>query len=290
MREAKKTADLRNDALLLLEHFEHLNLDTLIKLTRNTLEKIRRRVTPPSSLLYGDASTHRKHDHRPAFKVHLALAIPNIMLKPRLEDIQTSLNTTVQLILSVHKTVYQWGQVRELPASSSPLGGGSSQVASTSQLSGAPNQLAAVSAVMKASRTQLAAEAQKKYLAELKNVYHDVSQHKEVAKLTSLLSTTFSSAKILVDQALEYFKPHQNLWMEEKEESMKQFLKSNPLLSDFEARIREYEQMESVVKEGVDELPVGTLVLVAGVSFPHKLSSGAHFIFSLSLSLSLQRT
>ena len=277
MKEAKKTAELRNDALLLLDHFEHQNLDALIKLTRNTLEKIRRRVTPPSSLLYGDASSQRKHDHRPAFKVHLALAIPNIMLKPRLEEIQTSLNTTVQLILSVHKVVYQWGQMRELPGAS-PLGGGS-QGASTSHLSQAPNQLAAASAVMQASRTHLTAEAQKRHLATLKNFFREVSQHKEVAKLTSLLSTTFSSAKILVDKALEYFNPYQHLWMEEKEESMKKFLESQPLLSDFEARIREYEQMETVVKEGIDELPVGTLVLVAGIYYICTFHSITH-IFS----------
>lgn len=254
-------ADLRNDALILLEHFEHSNLDALIKLTRNTLESIRRRVTPPSSLLYGDASVQRKHDHRPAFKVYLALAIPNVMLKPRLEDIQTSLNTTVQHILSVHKTVYQWGQARELPGT--PLGGGS-HTASSTHLSAAPNQLASVSTVMQASRTQLTADAQKKHLAELKNFFREVSQHKEVAKLTSVLSTTFSSAKILVEQALKYFEPYQHLWMEEKEQSIAKFLESKPLISDFESRIRDYEQMESVVKEGVDELPVGTLVLVTG--------------------------
>lgn len=262
MREAKKRDELRNEALFLLEHFEHCNLEALIKLTRNTLESIRRRVTPPSSLLYGDAANQRKHDHRPAFKVYLALAIPNVMLKPRLEDIQQSLNATVQCIIGVHKSVYQWGQMRKLPEST--LGGGV-QSASSAQISGAPNQLAAVSAVMQVSHTQLAAEAQKKHLAELKNFFHSVSQHKEVAKLTSLLSTTFSSAKILVDQALEYFKDYQHLWMDEKEESMAKFLESKPLLSDFEARIREYEKMESIVKEEVDELPVGTIVLVAGI-------------------------
>jgi dynein heavy chain len=258
MREAKKTAELRSDALNLLDHFEHANLDAHIKLTRNTLEGIRRRVTPSSSLLYGDASVQRKHDHRPAFKVYLALAIPNVMLKPRLEDIQASLNMTVQLILSVYKTVYQWRQPRELPGT--PLGGGS-QGASSTHLSAAPNQLAS-SVVMQSSRSQLTAEAQKRHLAELKNFFCEVSQHKEVAKLTSVLSTTFSSARILVEQALKYFEPYQHLWMEEKEESIAKYLESKPLISDFEARIKAYKQMESVVKEGVDELPVGTLVLV----------------------------
>ena len=264
MREAKKREELRNEALLVLEHFERCNLEALIKVTRNTLERIRRRVAPPSSLLYGDAANQRKHDHRPAFKVHLALAIPNVMLKPRLEDIQQYLNAAVQCIIGVHKTVYQWGQTRELPE---PTLGSGVQATSSAHLGGAPNQLAAVSAVMHASRTRLADEAQKKHLADLKNFFHSISQHKEVAKLTSLLSTTFSSAKILVDQALEYFKDYQHLWMDEKEESMAKFLQSNPMLSDFEARIRDYEKMESVIKEEIDELPVGTIVLVAGIKF-----------------------
>ena len=262
MREAKRTVELRNEAHDLLEHFKRCNLEALIKLTRNTLESIRRRVTPPSSLLYGDAANQRKHDHRPAFNVHLALAIPNVMLKPRLEEIQQSLNATVQCIISVHKTVYQWGQVRELPQQQA-LGSGPHGV-SSANIGGASNQLAAVSAVMQASRTQLAAEAQKKHLAELNNFFRSVSQHKEIAKLISNLSTTFTAAKILIEQALEHFKPYQHLWMEEKEESMAKFLESKPMLSDFEARIRDYEKMESVVKEEVDELPVGTIVLVAG--------------------------
>ena len=263
MREAKRVIELRNEALDLMEHFERCNLESLIKLTRNTLENIRRRVTPPSSLLYGDAAAgKRSHDHRPAFKVYLALSIPNVMLKPRLEDIQQSLNATVQCIIGVHRTVYQWGQVREAPE---PTLGGGPQGTSSANLPGVLNQLAAASTVMKASRSHLAVDAQKKHLSELKNFFRSVSQHKETAKLMSLLSTTFSSAKILVDQALKYFKDYQHLWMEEKEESMAKFLESEPLLSDFEARIRDYEKMESVVKEEVDELPVGTIVLVAGI-------------------------
>ena len=264
MREAKKASELRNEALDLLEHFERCNLEALIKLTRNTLEAIRKRVTPPSSLLYSDAANQKRHDHRPAFKVHLALAIPNVMLKPRLEEIQQSLNVTVQCIVGVHKTVYQWGQVRELPEQT--LGGGPHGASST-HISGTPNQLASVSVVMQASRAQLSAEAQKKHLAELRNFHRSVSQNKEVAKLISNLSSTFSEAKILVEQALEHFKPYQHLWMDEKEASMAKFLESKPTLSDFEARIRDYEKMESVVKEEIDELPIGTIVLVAGECF-----------------------
>ena len=268
MREAKRVADLRNEALDLLEHFERCNIEALIKLTRNTLENIRRRVAPPSSLLYGDVASQRKHDHRPAFKVHLALAIPNIMLKPHLEDIQQSLNATVQCILGVHKTVYQWGQVRELPGSALGGVGAGQQTASSANMARASNQLGSVSAVMQASRSNLLTEARKKHMAELKNFFHSVSQHKEVAKLTSLLSTTFSSAKIVVDKVLEYFESYQHLWMDEKEAKMAEFLESQPSLTDFEARIRDYERMESIVKEEVeDELPVGTIVLVAGITY-----------------------
>lgn len=260
MRAAKRREELKNEAFFLLEHFEQRNLDALMKLTRSTLEGIRRRVTPPSSLLYGESADQRKTDHRPAFKVQLALAIPNVMLKPRLEEIQQSLNAAVQYIVGVHKYVYQWGQAREVTQGG--LGGGI-QGASMAQVSATPGQLAAASSLMQASQSQLAAAATKKP-THLRNFFRSVSEHKEIAKLVSLLSTTFSSAKILIDRALEYFKDYQHLWMEEKEKTIAEFLESKPILSEFEARIREYERKEAAVKEEVDELSVGTIVLVTG--------------------------
>ena len=247
MRAAKRREDLKHEAFFLLEHFEQRNLDALIKLTRSTLENIRRRVTPPSSLLYGESADQRKSDHRPAFKVQLALAIPNVMLKPRLEEIQKSLNATVQCIVGVHKYVYQWGQARE--GTQGQLGG-DIQGASMAQVSAAPGQLSATSTVMQASQSQLVAAAAKKP-TDLRNFFRSVSEHKEVAKLVSLLSTTFSSAKILIDRALEYFKDYQQLWMEEKEQSVAEFLESKPTLSEFEARIREYEKKEAADRKSV---------------------------------------
>ena len=276
MRAAKRREDLKNEVFFILEHFEQRNIDVLIKLTRNTFESIRRRVTPPSSLLYGESADHKKTDVRPAFKVDLALAIPNVMLKPRLEDIQQSLNATVQCIVGVHKKVYQWGQEREVK-DGSVLGGGSHgasrvQVAATTGQLGSPSsqaatpsgQFAAASAIQ-ASRSQLAAPAKKKPPPELRNFFRAVSEHKEVAKLISLLSTTFSSAKIIVERALEHFKDYQHLWMEEKEQNIAHFLEGEPTLSDFEARIQQYTRMEETVKDEVDELAVGTIVLVTGM-------------------------
>ena len=269
MRAAKRREDLKNEALFILEHFEQRNLDALIKLTRNTFESIRRRVTPPSSLLYGESADHKKTDVRPAFKVDLALAIPNVMLKPRLEDIQQSLNATVQCIVGVHKKVYQWGQEREVKEVS-VLGGGSHgasrvQVATATGQLGSPSSQLATASTSQASRSQLTAAVKTKLPPELRNFFHSVSEHKEIAKLISLLSTTFSSAKIIVEHALEHFKDYQHLWMEEKEQNMAHFLEGEPTLSDFEARIQQYTRMEETVKDEVDELAVGTIVLVTGM-------------------------
>ena len=235
-------------------YFEHCNSDALTKLTRNTLESIRRRVTPPSSLLYGDAVNQGKLDHRPAFRVQLVLTIPNVTMKPSLEDLQELLNKAVQYIIDVHKSIYKWGGQYEVPEVS--MGG--LQGVSMAQIPGTPTQLSAVSAVMQASHSVLPDSGQESF-------YHTVIRNKEVAKLKSLLSTTFSSAKILIERALEHFKEYQHLWVDEKEQSVKQFLESEPTLSDFEAKIREYEKIESTVKEGIDELAVGTIVFQAGI-------------------------
>lgn len=250
-RKRQKEEELRQEAKFLLDHFSQRTLEALIRCTKTTLESIRRRVSSPSSLLYGEATEDkRKKECRPAFKVKLTLAIPNVALKPALEEIQGLVNEAVQHILTVHKGVFQWGRSKEVVKG---------ETTPTAQL-GAPSGML-TSIVMQASRAQLSTETQK-LLPQ--SFFKAVSEHKDVAKLLSQLSTTISSAKVLVTRALEHFKQYEDLWTVEREKSMTEFLESSPMLSDFEGRIREYEKLETVVMEEEEDLPAGSLVLLTG--------------------------
>ena len=245
LKQRQRKAELQQEALYLISHFNHCTFDALVRCTRTTLESIRRRVSSPTTLLYGDSAEDKRRDHRPAFQVKLALSIPNVVLRPGLEDVQNALNGTVQCIISVHKRIYQWGQVREEPK---PL---------TSPSKAA---LAATSAVA----STLIQPSKVMVNAPLKNFHRAVVEHKEVAKLVTMLSTTISSAKTIVTHVLEHFSQYKHLWSGEREQQMTEFMESSPGLSEFEAQLREYTRLETVVMEETNLLPAGSLALLTG--------------------------
>lgn len=265
-REQQKKQELYQEANYLMHHFNRSVLDALIRCTRTTLESIKRRVASPSTLNYGNLNEKRKMDHRPAFKVKLALAVPHVSLKPGLDEIQTALNSVVQQVVSVHKSVYQWRQ-----------GGKNQGQASLAAISGVlgarSGVLATKSGVLEAPSSVLASKSGHGNLASvsgvakpaLKTFYKSVSEHKEVAKLISVLMSTVSSAKALVTQSLDYFKKYEELWSVEREEHMTQFMETNPDLSDFEGKMKSYVSIEETVVEETEQMSVGAFALLTGM-------------------------
>ena len=256
-RKRDRQAELRQEVQDLLDCFKHWNLDSLLRCTRNTLEGIKRRMASPLSLLYGDINESKRREFHPAFKVRLTLAIPNIVLKPGLEDIQGGVSKAIQIMFGVFKKVYQWGQVRveEKPDLVSPS---QTAIASHAQLG---NPSAVASTLLQAGQVQFAASSKR---PPLKDFFKAVTEHKEIAKLTSGLSTIISSAKTILTKALVQFNKYEDLWKVDREKHMEEFLEADPSLSEFEAEIRDYERLESMVTEEVSELPVGPLALITG--------------------------
>ena len=252
-REERKRQELCQEADFLLSHFNKQTLDALLRSTRTTLETLKRRVTSPSALHYGDfdGDKRKKMDTRPAFTVKLSLAIPHVALKPSLEDIQSTLNDVVQQVLAVHKGVLQWGK-------------DSSQLSNPSQAQLAAQSkelLSSPSGVLAAASSVLSPSAPKN---PPRTFFKVISEHKEIAKLVSMLSSTVSSAKVLVTQALDVFKKYEHLWVLDRDEHMTTFLESNPGLSEFESEIRKYVELEETICEEEDILNVGSLALVTG--------------------------
>ena len=253
MREQHRRNELHTESKYLLSYFSHKMSDALLRCTKLTLESIKRRITSPSALLYGEAAEEKlKRDSRPAFRVKLTLSIPNVSIKPTLEEIQTAVNDTIQCVLGVHKGVFVWGQDREEQQKSS---------ATSSQ-----SQLAAPSVGRLAETSALLGKEAKTGTPQLTSFFKAVSEHKEIAKLVSLLSSVITSAKPLVNQSLEHFKHFEHLWAGDAEKEIAEFMKIKPELSEFEARIKEYEQLETAVIEGEEELVAGSLCLVTGNS------------------------
>lgn len=258
-RQEQKKKELHEEASYFLGHYSKQTLMALIKCTRYTLEAIKRRVSSPSAIQYGDSAEDRKKlDHRPAIKVKLVLAIPHVGLKPALDEVQGGLNTIVQSILAVHKNIFVWGQTI---TSQQSLGAPSGVLTAQSKV------LAAQSGVLTASSKVLAAPSStfnRQKSMETRSFFKQISEHKEVAKLVSMMTSTISSAKILITQSLEHFKQYEELWTIECNEFMTKFMEEDPSLSDFEAKLKEYTVMDDVINEEEELLRCGALALTTG--------------------------
>lgn len=247
MRKIELRTKLQAEADNLLVYYEERNIETLVQLLRSSLEMIRKRIAT-HSIGYGSYTTsareskeNRKADH-PLFHSHIVLAMPNIVMKPSLDDIQQALNQAVSTITLVTNQVYRWGQERRIPAP--PEG---------------EKPLHSRSDIRSRSRVlrQVVGDA-----STLKNYHKPVSENKEVLKLVSALSTAVNSTKSLIVTALEQFNKYSHLWDTEQEEKMTQFLEdTDPGVNDFKMEMQQYAKLEEVILLEPDVIPAGCIAL-----------------------------
>lgn len=251
LKRKQQREELQQEAQYLIDHFSHSNLEALLRVTRTTMESIRRRITVSSSVSYGESSDDKKKDYKPAFKAKCVLSIPNIVMRPNLDDVQTAVNHVVQNILMVHKKVYIWGQK------------GRKQVVPVEPEVGELAKPEAVGSQMLAKASKILVDSPVSQ-TNYKNFYHLVADNREVAKLVSLLSTSINSTKRLISTALGQFNKYQDLWILEREVKIKEFLEANPHQSEFEQNIIYYVGLEDAIKEEPEILTAGAIALVTG--------------------------
>uniref|UniRef100_A0A3B3QAQ7 Dynein axonemal heavy chain 5 n=1 Tax=Paramormyrops kingsleyae TaxID=1676925 RepID=A0A3B3QAQ7_9TELE len=246
-RKKDLKAAMEAEARELLSHFNHRNVDALLRLTRNTLEQLRRRIHTSSTRLRGSSQ-------RPIFKASVCLAIPNIVIVPPLDEIQQALNQAVDCVACVSKGVGQWSKERiskqrkmserRLAAlrqdSGSDPEDGDAAHRSTSESSASVNQAAPFQA---------------------KNYYKSVSENKEIVKLVSVLSTSINYTKKDVTSALERFGRYHRIWKQDREDAILKFSQGNPLLSEFESQILYYKGLEQEINSEREFITVGALAL-----------------------------
>uniref|UniRef100_A0A4W6ER03 Dynein axonemal heavy chain 5 n=1 Tax=Lates calcarifer TaxID=8187 RepID=A0A4W6ER03_LATCA len=149
---------MEEEAQELLSYFNHRNVDALLRLTRNTLEMLRKRIYT-SSLMHFLGGVQQA-----IFKVNVTLSIPNIAVIPALEEIQQALNRAVECVVSVSKGVSQWSKER-------------------------------ISKVWFHLMKETISSVIQAIPFQARNYYKSVSENKEIVKLVSVLSTSISSTK-----------------------------------------------------------------------------------------------
>ncbi|XP_076815353.1 dynein axonemal heavy chain 5-like isoform X1 [Clavelina lepadiformis] len=200
------------------------NTDALVKCTRLTLDTIKRRLQQHSSkyqtMMSGSARTDE--EKVPLFRSNIILAIPAVVMRPSLEEIQSSLNKATEIILRTAKNIPLWRH-----------------------------------AEMQKWQQKLEAEAAKKIGEDpkmtktqpQKPLYLQVSEHKDVVKVSGPLHTTITSLKSETDSVLETFASFSELWNSDPQDRVKEFEEDEPGFTEYEGQIRYYAKMEAMVED-----------------------------------------
>ncbi|KAA8591569.1 hypothetical protein FQN60_016943 [Etheostoma spectabile] len=245
----KKKRDLmevmEEEAQELLSYFNHRHVDALLRLTRNTLEMLRKRIHAPSLMNFlaesDSPSCGKSSGQQAIFRVNVTLSIPNITMVPALEEVQQALNRAVECVVSVSKGVSQWSKER------------------ISKRKMNERRMAALKRDSSESESEDGATTYRSLAA--RNYYKSVSENKEIVKLVSVLSTCISATKKEVMAALDRFSHYHHIWRKDREDTMQKFIQGSPLLSEFESQILFYRDLELEIISEPEYITVGALAL-----------------------------
>ncbi|KAM4633147.1 dynein axonemal heavy chain 5 isoform 2-T2 [Polymixia lowei] len=263
----KKKKDLmevmEEEARELLSHFNHRNVDALLRLTRNTLEMLRKRIHASSLVHFlaeGDSPGRGKSSgQQPIFRAKVILSIPNIAMVPALDEVQQALNRTVECVVSVSKGVGQWSKERISKRKMSERR--MAALKQDSSESESEDGDTTYRSLADGSTSDISASVIQAIPFQARNYYKSIAENKEIVKLVSVLSTSINSTKKEVMTALERFSRYHHIWRQDREDTIHKFSQGTPLLSEFEGQILYYRDLELEINAEPEYVTVGALAL-----------------------------
>nr|XP_033786541.1 dynein heavy chain 5, axonemal-like [Geotrypetes seraphini] len=195
------------------------NTDALVKCTRISLDALKRRLHTASSK-YQAAKSISDQNIIPLFRAEIQLAIPNVVMRPSLEDIQSVVNKAVNIILSMSRDIPLW---------------------KFAYLHNKQQQME-----QNAAR-DLGDEITK--IVALKPLDKQISEHKDVNKALIQLSSMVLSLKVDAADVLNGFAKFASIWNQDVEEKVKEFLDTNPVMSEFQHQLSYFSQLETEIND-----------------------------------------
>ena len=242
-RKRDQCVKLHQEVELLMEYYEQLNVEAMIQLLRSTMEIIRRRLsTSTYNLDYAMSASDTRKDNKPLFSADAVLCLPNLIMKPSLDEVQQSVNAVVQMILTVPKHVYSWNQIR-------PTSQQKPQVT-------VPVHLGSTSVLRLKSKTDLQRSGPK-----LRTYFHAVGEHKEVVKLATALSSAVNATKTVIQSTLGQYSNYEYLWLTDRDEHVCKLAAGAPTVDDYRMEMEEYARLEDKIAQEPDSFNAGTILL-----------------------------
>ncbi|XP_072136268.1 dynein axonemal heavy chain 8-like [Mobula birostris] len=229
IEQIKRDEEFEKDVKEFYAYFTHHLVDALVKSTSLTLDTLKRRI-----LLREYGFTNNIDDFPPFLKSEVHLAIPNVIMVPNLDEIQHAIIRIVQMVLEVSRRVVQWRQSKNQDNYELLSGTGKSCLQTSSG---------------KCRWSQQRRLNESKSFKRLKSFYHNVAEHKDVAKLIVILSTSVNTMRGAVARALECFQKFKMLWLEDRDTTVKVFMDGNPSLYELRAKIKYYASIQQEIEE-----------------------------------------
>ncbi|CAF1008159.1 unnamed protein product [Rotaria sordida] len=281
-RRKQKKEYLQNAITELLHYFSHQNLDAIIKVIRITLEKIRKRIA--STFIYDQNSREV-----PIFKVFAELIIPNITLQPQIDEVQSYLNKAIHTIINISKNISQWSKDRKKKKHGPtmdmysaeherydalnptkdrnneryPTNIDNNSESYTTDLH--PQRLSTTSANIN-TRTQVNERVRPSQTSKVQftldnNCFKSISENKDILKLIAQLATCINTTKTDITKALQIFTRYKSLWQRDRDDELRIFISKDPHVSEFENKIKYYENITSNINSQPQFIPVGPLAI-----------------------------
>ncbi|XP_026217964.1 dynein heavy chain 5, axonemal [Anabas testudineus] len=210
----------------------HRNTEALVKATKSSLDALRKRLHVLKYQQSSSSSSYNNPSPPPLFRASIQLAIPNIVLRPSLDDIQSTVNKLVNVVLSVTKDIPLWTY--------SHLQYKQQQVEQAA-VRDAGDDIPVKPPVLRPLDRQLA-------------------EHKDITKLVIQLSSIVSSLRPQAAETLNEFAHFSSLWNQDPEEQVTSFLQSDPSLTEFSSQISSYSKLEVQISELPSFCTVGSIL------------------------------
>jgi len=96
---------------------------------------------------------------------------------------------------------------------------------------------------------------------EKESFYKIIAQDKEIVKVILLLTGSIQGTKNKVTEFLQYFSLYQWLWNDSIQDSLKDFSKKNPLLQDYEEKLKKFSHLEEEIDSIDRTREIGAMAL-----------------------------
>ncbi|XP_077975281.1 dynein axonemal heavy chain 8-like [Styela clava] len=236
----------------LVEYFKQRTVDALLRCTKQSLDNIKRRVFYPKSSYSRGMGSKAKTDEftgkegiAPLLNANIELAIPNVELRPNLEEIQAALNDAAKCVVEVSRGVICWGQIRFQERSSEDSGSGSANKNKRDSI----KKQGSISGLIPVPSEKL------------QNHFKAVSEQKDVAKLVMMHGSAMNNMREPITKQLHPFNQFHMLWEEDRETTVQAFMATEPLLTEFRAEIMKYEDVNQSVEALPNTLNIGPVQL-----------------------------